>query len=613
MKTDGTIAKVLLSGAVTMGLGFVGAGCNSSSDGKGTLLAAGTASVGTQLGAFAPGAIPGLPGNPAELEGPQVEIVSPARATHTTSRKITVEGVVTDLGAGISDVRVQGKTVTLAAGGAFRQEVDLAAGMNTVVVEAWDSKNHKRERFISVVAGDLAPEGDALPDVASIRVTDAALDLIEPKIVAGIEAQRPQITQQVLATKVNDETKIKGFTFGAVNAGVDMISGGVRFTATIDNLAMDIEYKAKFLLVFSTTKKGTVRAQRMTIDGLAQVSVVNGQVTTNVVQVTATASGFSVPDWADKEQANIRRGFENGFAAAAAKGLGDGLRDAFKTTSGTVAQGTGGQATNLDWNLTTLTCDDAGATALFAANVKPKTATTGAELRSVVVRGGLANLSGGGTATGPNVALAVHQDLINRSLHASWRGGALKVLVDQAAVTATNPTSPVRLDTNALIALAPELAAVVQPGIPIELVIEGELPAVMTLRAGPMPHLLDIGALKVTTVVLDPIKGRTPIGEASYAIRAEVQLVDGPGGVRLQPAGKVEVHVDSLGVVQAGAELVLEKMAVVLGPQLLQMALATQAPMALPTTQGFKVGGLQIQQPLDSNLVVLGTAQAAAP
>ena len=48
-----------------------------------------------------------------------------------------------------------------------------------------------------------------------------------------------------------------------------------------------------------------------------------------------------------------------------------------------MAQGTGSQASNLDWNLTTLTCDDAGATALFAANVKPKTATTGAELRSM--------------------------------------------------------------------------------------------------------------------------------------------------------------------------------------------------------------------------------------
>jgi hypothetical protein len=611
MKTDGTIAKVLLSGALTVGLGFVGAGCNSGSDGKGTLLAAGTASVGTQLGAFAPGAIPGIPGDPAALEGPQVEIVSPARASHTTSRKITVEGVVTDLGAGISDVRVQGRAVTLAAGGAFREEVDLEAGMNTVVVEAWDNANHKRERFVSVVAGDLAPEGDALADVASIRVTDAAMDLIEPKIVQGIEAQRPQITQQVLATKVDGDTKIKSFTFGAVNAGVDLIAGGVRFTATMDTLAMDIEHKAKFLLVFSTTKKGTVRAQQMRIEGVAQVSVQNGQVTTNVVQVTATAAGFSVPDWAEKEQANIRRGFENGFAAAAAKGIADGLNAAFKTTSGTVAQGAGGQATDLAWNLTTLTCDDAGATALFAANVTPKAgATVGAEQRSVVVRGGLANLAGGGGA-GPNVALAVHQDLINRSLHAAWRGGALKVVIDQAAIAATAPTSPVVLDTNALIALAPELAAVLQPGIPIELVIEGELPAVMTLRAGPMPHLLDIGALKVTTVVLDPVKGRTPLGEASYALRGEVLLVDGPGGLRLQSAGKVEVHVDSLGTAQPGAELVLEKMAVVLGPQLLQMALATQAPMALPTTQGFTVGSLQVQQPLDSNLVVLGTAKAA--
>ncbi len=612
MKPDGTIAKLLVTGMV--GLGFVGAGCHSSSDGQGKLIASGTGAITSDLSAVPAGMLPpGFSGSPALLEGPQVEIVSPARASHTTARRVAVEGVVTDLGGGVSDVRVQGRAVTLAAGGAFSEEVDLTPGMNTIVVEAWDQGGHKRSRFVNVIAGDLAPESEAIAEAASIRVTDAALDLIEPKIVQGIEAQRAQITQQALAMNPGEDTKVTSFSFGAVGAAVDLIPGGVRFTSTIDDVAMGIEHKAKVLLVFSTTKRGTVRAQRMQIEGLAQVSVTNGVVTTNVVQVTATSAGFSVPDWAGSQAGTIRRSFESGFAAAAAQALGQGLRDAFKATSGTITQGgqgAQGLPMQLDWSLSALTCDDAGATAIYGANVRPPAATAGAETRSIVVKGGLANLTGGG-GNGPNVAMAVHQDVINRALHAAWRGGALSMTIDQATLAATNPSSPVRLDTTTLIALAPELAAVIQPGLPVELVIEGQLPAVMTLAASPLPHRLDVGALKVTTIVVDPVNGRTPMGEASYSIGAEVAIVPTPSGeLTLQPAGRTEVHVDALGQAQAGAELVLEKMAAQLGPQLLQMALATQKGLVLPATQGVTVSGLALQT-LDKNLVVLGTASAA--
>jgi hypothetical protein len=610
---DTTIARLLVGGM--LGLGLVGAGCHSSSDGQGKLLAAGTvAALGSDLSALPPGTIPGVPsGSPALLEGPQVDIVSPARASYTTSRKVTVEGVVTDLGGGISDVRVAGRKVTPDASGAFREEVDLEPGMNTVAVEAWDTANHKRERFVNVVAGDLAPEADVVADAATSRITEAAFDLIEPSITQGIEAQRAQIVAQVLATRLsNDDTKIKGFTFGAVRSGVDCVPGGVTFSITIENLAMEIEHKAKVLLVFSTTKRGTVRAQRLEITGVTQVSVTAGQPVTRVVQVTATAQGFSVPDWASGEYANIKRGFENGFAASAAAGIGDGLTKALRTTSGTIAPpaGTQGPPVSIDWTMSTLAFDQGGATATFSANARTPQATVGTETRSFVIKNGLANLTGG-AATGPNVALAVHQDLLNRSLHAAWRGGAMNITLDQAMLARVAPQSPLRLDTSGLIALAPELAAVVAPGLPIELVIEGQLPTVVKLRAGPLPHLLDIGALKVTTVVLDPVKGRTVLGEASYAVRAEVTMTEKQGKLVLG-AGQVEVHVDALGAPQAGAEMVLEKMATQLGPQLLTMALAGQQGVALPAVQGVSLSNLQVQA-LDGNLIILGTAAAPAP
>lgn len=614
MKPDGTIAKVLVTGM--LGLGFVGAGCHSSSDGQGKLLASGTAAGINSggLGVLPPGMLPpGLGGSPALLEGPQVDIVSPARASHTTSRRIAVEGVVTDLGGGVADVRVQGRKVTLDSAGAFREEVDLEVGMNTIEVEAFDRANHRRSRFVNVVAGDLAPEGEALPSVATFRLTDGALDIMEPQIVAGIEAQRPQIIAQALATPVQNDTKVTGFNFGAVNAGVDLVPGGMRFQATIQNVAMDIEHKAKFLLVFSTTKRGTVRASSVVIDGVAQVSATNGQVSVNVVQIGATANGFSVPDWVPgSETANVKRALENGFAASASRAFGQGLADAFKDTSGTSSSGQPGAGLDVEWKLSTLQCDATGANMMFSANAKPQAAASvGAETRSVVTRTGASNLTGGSTG-GPNVAMALHQDLVNRVLHAAWRGGALKQTIDQAALVRLDPNTTTRLDTTALMAMAPELAAVLQPGIPIELIVEGELPSVMTFRASPLPHLLDVGGLKVTTVIVDPSKGRTVLGEASYSIRAEVTFVEKAGKLVIQPAGQTTVLVDSLGQAQPGAELVLEKMARTMGPQLLGMALGRQDGFALPPVKGMTVTNLSLQH-LDGNVVGIGTAVKANP
>jgi hypothetical protein len=608
-----SVGRWLASGVLGLGLGLGGVGCHGSQDGTGALLASGTAALGSDLSALPPGGIPGLPASPALLEGPLVDITSPARATFTTDRKVTVEGVVTDLGGGVSDVRVAGRAVTPDASGAFRAEVDLEPGMNTITVEAWDQSNHRRERFVSVLAGDLAPETDPVAQAASLRVTDAALDLIEPAIAQGIEAQRAQLVQQVLATPVGDGTTIKGFRFGAVHAGVDLVAGGARFTVSIDDLAMDIETKTKVLLVFTSTKSGTVRASRLDIEGVATIGAQGGKVSTNVVQVKATTQGFSVPDYASSQAATIRATFERGFAAAAAKGIADGLAKAFATTSGTITPpaGLAGPAVSLDWALSSLACDDAGATAVFSANARVATPTVGQETRSLVVGGGIANLAGGG-ATGPNVALAVHQDLVNRALHAAWRGGALRLTLDQATLQRLSPQTQVTLDTTTLIGLAPELAAVVQPGLPVELEVDGELPAVMRLRGAPLPDVLDVGALKVTTFVLDPVKGRTALGEASYALHAEVGVVANGGQLTLAPQGQVEVHVDALGAPQPGAELVLEELARAVGPQLLQLALTSQQGLVLPAVQGYSVGGLQVQG-MDANLILLGTAQAAAP
>ena len=606
-----TLALLVLGLSATAGVG-----CNSKRDGQGTLLATGTgaATAGITSGAT-PGALP--PGTPpiagmpqaAALDGPSIEITSPVPGAAVTGPRVTVEGVVTDLGLGVAEVHVAGRTVPIDPSGVFRAEVDVTPGVETILVEAWDTTQRRRARHVSVVAGDLAAETDLLPGAAAIRASDAALDLIEPQVAQGVEAQRAQIVQQVLATRLGNDTKMTGFRFGAVGADVDAIQGGARFTISIADLAMDIEHKAKILFVFNTTKRGTIRAQRLDIEGTAAISVQAGQPSVRMIQVVARTQGFSVPDWADGEEGNIRRGLEQSFAQAAAPAFDQALQAAFRTTAGTQAQTVAGKPVRVDWRLERLAFDDDGLTAVLGANVQAdRVVNANGPTGSVARRRALPTLAGGGQAGSTNAGLALGEDLLARALHAAWRAGAMDMRLDAAAAQRMGVPA---LDTTALLLLAPELSQVVAPGLPVVLDVKATLPPTLTVNASGQ-HRLALGGLRVTTLVQDPQQGLVPLADADWAIEADVTLVARGGQLVLEPGAAPPVcHVDTVGAAAPGTETVLDRMAPARGAQLLRAALAGQGALTAPALPGFTLDDLR-PSAVDGALVVLGTAKPAA-
>jgi hypothetical protein len=84
-------------------------------------------------------------------------------------------------------------------------------------------------------------------------------------------------------------------------------------------------------------------------------------------------------------------------------------------------------------------------------------------------------------------------------------------------------------------------------------------------------------------------------------------IVEKQGKLVLEPAGRLDVQVDST-VPTPGAELVLERLGTMVGPQLIQGALANQQGVALPAVKGVTLTGLKVGS-IDGNLVLLGTAQ----
>lgn len=588
------------------------AGCGASqSDGSG-LLATGQSTAG--ITSAATGGLTGLQGQGSPFAGPRIDIVSPSRGDYLPAGPVQVEASVTQGGAKVAAVHVNGLAAPVAKDGTVLATVDLVPGLNTILVEAWDSQNFRSERHVSVLAGQFAPEAEAVAQAAAVRLTEGALDGFEPGIGSGIEAQRAAITAAVLGAKPPKDTKLEGFRFGAVDATLDAVPGGVRFTIAIDAVELDIAYRATILWVFHKTKRGTVRANRLTLEGTASVTLQGGALVTQVTQVTPTVAGFSVPDWADDHEADLRRAFTQAFAQQAARELDARLATLAQgtPTAGTVAQNVLGNALQVGWTLQAIAFDDDGATASFSGSVRAATPTHGLEDRTLVTRAPLATLGGAGNGAW-NAALALHQDTLNQALHAAWRAGALSFSVDAATFAQLAPGAA-PFDTTAILTAAPQLAAVLPAGLPLELEVEGQLPPVVALRAaGQGPGLLDLGlgGLRIKLFLIEASGQRTPLIEAIYSLRVPADVVERAGAIELEPAALPAVHVDVVGPALPGSEPVLEQLTATLAPQLLQAALGSLRGIAIPTIKGTSLSGVTFQTS-GQTLVAAGAAVRAS-
>ncbi len=590
MRRNAHLSPALLAGLAVL------AGCNPSSS-DGSLLSAGSTGAAVASGT-SPGNLAGMQGQGSAFAGPEIEVLTPARAAYLPAGSVQLTARVRPAGAPIAEVHVDGLTTPVASDGTVQTTLTVQPGLNTIVVEAWDVHQHRSERHVSVLAGQFGPENVPVAEAGALRLTDSALDGLEPGIARAIDGQRGAIVAQILGSNPPKDTTFERFSFGQVGAAIDAVPGGLRFTIDVDDVALDIKVRKKFLFVFPVTKRGTVRANRLTLEGTATFGVQNGALVTQLSNVTSRVQGFSVPDWADDHEDEIRRGFTQAFAAQAAGSLDAELTKALQgaATAGTATQNVLGTALQIDWRLTSIAFDADGATAAFGASVQAAAPVYGSEQRSWITGTPLATLGGPGN-TAWNAALALHQDALNQALHAAWRAGALQLTIDGATFAQLAPLATSGFDTTALLAAAPQLASVLAPGLPLEVELEGQLPPVVSLQPqGPELLQVALGSLKAKLSVIDPATGqRTPLVTAIYALRAPANLIEQNGVIALNPAGLPQLNVDVVGPALPGSEPVLEQVTATLAPQLLQAALGALKGLAVPTIKGTTLQGIAFQ------------------
>lgn len=609
----------LLSGTAFLLLATGAMGCNNGGDSERRFLAAGTsAPIGSQ-GLLSSGvtqynnlddlqnAASKLPAG-SEFIGPNLQILSPQRGDKVPAGPVTIEIQALDTGKGLASVFIAGKGVTPGADGKARLSVDLLPGLHTVVAEAVDSEGNRTERHVSLLVGTLTQEGSEVRQGARVRVTDDALDALEPQIGTQVEAQRQTIVQQVLGASPPKNTKYTRFSFGAAAGTIDCVPQGIRFQLKVDNLALDLEYKAKILFVFSTTKRGTVRAQELVIDALATpVLDAQGNLTSTISQVQARTNGFSVPDWASGEEGNIRRGFEQAFAAQAGNAIDKALTDALaKTkTSGSATYQVSNRPLNASWRLEDMAIDADGINLSFGGQVSAPLASATYGTPGVLTVGTPNAVLGGTGGQAWNGALAIHQDLINQTLHSAWRQGSLSFTFDQAKIDQMDPGGPHRLNTDKLIASAPLLAKVLPAGEPLDLDVECKLPPVVEVVSNAPEHfILRFGAVRVDYRVIDPATGKlVNLAETYYALEIGVVLKEEQGRIKLVPTGATVLRVDVVGKPLPQAEPIVDAVSRDMAPAFVKGIVNSLPGMSLPALKGFELKALNFSTSGDSILV----------
>lgn len=604
--TFSLLAAVALAFPTTLILPGCGGGGGGGGGGKGS----------TAAGATPPSSVP----------GPQVEVTSPRSAAAITGATIAVEGVVVDDGHGVTRVAVDG--VEVATGpGPFQASVPASPGVNTVVVEAWDGRGGRTERHVSVIAGPLRPADQAIAGGAEVALAGAAAPLVanfQTQTTSGGSSAVPNgmPPTRFIAAHSGNYTRRTGRTIRYII--IHTIEGSeAGCISWFQNPSSRVS--AHYVLSHAgrvtqmvrdedrAWHAGNYNEQSIGIENEGWAGRNNWTDTQYRVlaQLTrALCDRYGIPKTrahilAHSEVASHKsdpgRFFDWDRFMTLVRGTGATTTTTPRASTQTVTLGTGGELA-VAWSPRPVTTSGGTSRVVLDVNVAPRTPVPGRLASSVVLGTPRAAASQPtGNAAG-NVGLAVHQDFINRSLQAAWRGGALDVRLTAAALALLAPGTTGTLDRDALVAQDPALAALLPPGSALAIELVPALPP--TARVQPLGELaLRVGALEARIDRVDA-GGTTRLGVVTLALDAPA-WVDGHGPTaRLAPSGPGELRAD----VASGQDAALPRLAHALAPALRDAVLGALAGVPLPTPPGIDLVGLSLGRSGDT-VTGVGTAR----
>lgn len=539
----------------------------------------------------------------SETPGPLVELTSPASAATVIGASVAVVGSTGDLGHGVTRVAINGQEVATQAG-LFQATVPLDPGVNTLVVEAWDQRGARTERHVSVLAGARARTSAPLPAAAEVALRGAAAPLVSNFQTAGTTGAVGMPPTRFIAAYSGNYTRRVGRTIRTVV--IHTIEGSeAGCISWFQNPAARVS--AHYVL----SHAGRVTQMVREADRAWHVGQINDQAIgienegyagrNNWTDVQYRTLAQLTRSICDRHGIPLDRAHIIGHVEAPGATHTDPgrffdwarfmnlVRSSGSTpprprpSTQTITTGSG-KALDVLWTPRTPVTANGVTRVEFDVNVRTRTPLPGRLAESVVVRTPRrVLLSFAGVATN-DVGVSVHQDVLNRALHAAWQAGALDLRLTAAQLSLLAPGTTATLDAAELVRRDPRLASVLPAGSSLELSLSPELPPT-TLLTSRGELLLRVGALDVLVDVVDATGQTTSLGTLRCAVEVP-SGIDGHGATsRLVGAPpQSELHVELPGT--STNALDLRRLAEATAPALRDAILGALSGIVLPTPGG---------------------------
>lgn len=544
-----------------------------------------------------------------DTEPPLLVITAPRRGTFATVQQIDVEGTITDQ-SGVAYFVINGDPVTPGPNGAFRHTLPLVHGLNVISLEAADPLGQRTRSALSVISGNYLPEASVVRDAVTTRLNEPAFDAIElvaaqqlggANLGALIMAQNPLYTGSAGLASVTVEATAA--SFGTPQLDLDPQVGGLLVKAEISNIDVTVRAFGNVLGIgYSLTTQ--VTADKARLEALGVVNVQAGQVTTTLQNVTVNLDNFrfdisGVPGFLENLARNAVRGLiERQVRQQVETIVPQEINKAIAGANGPINQTVLGRATQLHMIPVAVVFDDQGATVVADGDLT-MAPPPGVILNLPTTPGSLAT-AGAAPVFGTQKAFyaALNDDFLNRIGHAAWRGGLMKLTIDDAFLRA-QPSMPswLSLDAYMLQIFFPSLRGQLNPLDPIEIEIGSLTPPVF--KTQPAPGLLAVGLGELTfSVYVAPIGGvRQLVLEASVQMEANLAPELNQGKVRLRVAGQPLVRTDVSQMPLARFDpLGVENFVDFIMPPVLQLFAAIWSGYPLPTHPALNLRGVDFKR-----------------
>lgn len=231
---------------------------------------------------------------PEDTVAPTLLITSPERGTMSDSGTVTVTGE-TDA----TEVTIAGQAVEVAADGTFSQEIALTSGIRVIETIAKDPSGNQARDVRAVLAGNLVPTGQMVPNAVGAHLGPQALtvlgDVVERTVeemdLMALVGTAPLVDEG--SSCLGAQVYVTDIQHGNIEIGLSPVTGALDTSVMVTDL--DVQMRVDYSLgCYDESANILVHADRIGFAGDLGMAITAGTLASSLANSDITLEGFDL-------------------------------------------------------------------------------------------------------------------------------------------------------------------------------------------------------------------------------------------------------------------------------------------------------------------------------